>query len=656
MLDKKALRRFAQANPAPAIPAGHGLLHAPQVEHIIRSAVRIIGHRRTLVLYVYTREQAAQGDCQPLWTMFHAKDGYITLARNPDGTTKWRTATFEHLKDDYCFVDKCAFYSAKDQERVSRYFNSDSPGFASLVRAQSKLLDRRLEKRLRERDRKVRARMKGLPALPRDLGDWLRRAVLPAYFLYAHAKGGEATGVCSSCGQEASLTGVKHNAKGVCPHCGREITMKVRGRMGRLCDRETCQVVQKTGPDELVIRIIKVTSNVSEIKIWENARQFVSVDPDGRAQCDSYYDCCDSEHPHWKKGERPVFYPYSYNFYADTCGHVYCRNLQKNLSGTPWQYCPLQSFYEHFREPMQLYPFLSAHLKHPKLEHLVKVGFYHLASDLVYRGPHGSTLDETQNRTHRLLGVGAEDVDFLRNLDVDMDTLKIFQGYCQCNLKDRQQLLNWQLERKVSYNIEAILEHMTAHKLMRYLDEQYAFLQFRLTQHKAQRYRSMQDLVTEYGDYLDMCEKQHYDMSNSFVLYPKDLQKAHDKVARRIQLKADAKMRKDFRTTYQRIMGQLDFEFGGMKIVYPAAPDDIVAEGHALHHCVGGYVDRVARQKCMILFLRRCEDVAKPFYTVEVRNQKAVQVRGMQNADMTPEVKRFMDRWERQVLRAPAAA
>ena len=97
-------------------------------------------------------------------------------------------------------------------------------------------------------------------------------------------------------------------------------------------------------------------------------------------------------------------------------------------------------------------------------------------------------------------------------------------------------------------------------------------------------------------------------------------------------------------------MGQLDFEFEGMRIIYPATPEDIAAEGDALHHCVGSYVDKVAQRKSMILFLRHCEDVSKPFYTVEVKGQRAVQVRGMQNADMTPEVKRFMDRWERQVL------
>ena len=39
MLDKKALRKFTADNPAPAIPPGHGLLHAPQVDLALRAAL-----------------------------------------------------------------------------------------------------------------------------------------------------------------------------------------------------------------------------------------------------------------------------------------------------------------------------------------------------------------------------------------------------------------------------------------------------------------------------------------------------------------------------------------------------------------------------------------------------------------------------------------
>ena len=165
-------------------------------------------------------------------------------------------------------------------------------------------------------------------------------------------------------------------------------------------------------------------------------------------------------------------------------------------------------------------------------------------------------------------------------------------------------------------------------------------------------------MVSEYRDYLDMCHKMSYDMKNSFVLYPKDLQKSHDRTARRFKQRKDALVKRDFISIYQQLSGQLDFEKDGLKIVYPATPDDVVKEGHALHHCVGSYTERVAEKECIILFLRKCSEEEKSFYTIEVRNRKAVQVRGIGNCDMTPEIESFIAAWERRVLsaRLPAVA
>ena len=190
MLNKKALRRFAADNPAPVIPSNHGLLYAQQVDYIIRTAVKIIGHCRTLVLYIYDRAQAADGNPVPLWTMFHGNHSYITLVREPDGASRWREAAFERLGRDYRFTGKCAFYSARDEERVRSYFHDrEHDGIAALVRAQRAILKRRRQKRERERDGKIRARMKDLPALPHGLATWAHRNVMPAYLIYGRAKG-----------------------------------------------------------------------------------------------------------------------------------------------------------------------------------------------------------------------------------------------------------------------------------------------------------------------------------------------------------------------------------------------------------------------------------------------------------------------------------
>ena len=64
----------------------------------------------------------------------------------------------------------------------------------------------------------------------------------------------------------------------------------------------------------------------------------------------------------------------------------------------------------------------------------------------------------------------------------------------------------------------------------------------------------------------------------------------------------------------------------------------------------------IAKRECVILFIRRCSDETKPFYTMEVREQKSgkeiIQVRGMGNCQPTDEVRRFVDAFKRKVLQA----
>ena len=662
MLNKRKCRAFA--DPDLKMASGNGILHANQIDYIIRTAVRIIDHHKTLVLYVYPRTQAVQGDFRPRWTVFQTKDDFITLARKADGSTAWRTAAFENLGDSWSLAYKCAFYSASDEKCVVDYLKSGyKNGIDALIWFQEGIQEKRRRERQRIRENEIIRRMECVPALPRSLKGWIHKCVMPAYFFYDYKRGGkDVSGICSSCGHEIRLSGVRHGNKGICPRCKRELVMKPRSRRGSyMADRDTCQVIQNVGNGELVIRIIKVhytyTDDMPDIQIYENARQFIRQSSDGNACCEDYYYSYNSGiRTDWKKGERPaLFSRWQYHFEADTCGHVYDKNLPAALEDTPWRYCPIADFYNHFREPMQSLPFLVAYLKHPRMEHLAKVGFWNIVSDLAYRSD-SDCLDETRNRTHRILKVSAEDVQFLKELEVDIPTLKIFREYT--GVKDRQRLLLWQLEHEVSGDVLPILEHMTVHKFIRYMENQYESLRLRKSPYGTLRYKKLQTLVSEYRDYLDMCHKMEYDMKNSFVLYPKDLQKSHDKAAKRMKHKHDAKIKRDFIAVYRQLSGKLDFEKDGMKIVYPDTPDAVVTEGNALHHCVGSYTERVANGECIILFLRKCSDDSNPFYTVEVRNQEAVQVRGAGNCDMTPEVAAFIADWEQRVLRTrlPAAA
>lgn len=650
-LDKRKCREYAV--PDRKLSPANGILHAKQVAYIITTAIKIIDHHRTLILYIYPRKQASGGDCKPLWTMFQTKGDFITLSRKDDGSTTWRKAAFENLGSNYRFSRSCAFYSVQDEKRVQRYFKADTDGFQTLISAQDAILARRQRGRRIAKEKAIVARMAGIPALPRGLKSWVK-SVMPAYFFYDYKRGSKNTlGICSACGREAMLPGIKQGNKIVCPHCRHELTAKPRSRRGAcMFDRETFEVIQSMGDGRLIVRIIKAyysyTADTPKAEIYENARQFIWRDASGNICTEHYYYSHNSGIlTNWKSGKRLEYIMGQYHFDGDTCGHLYTRNLPEALSGTPWQYCTIADFYHHFRERMQALPYLRAHLEHPRLEHLSKVGFYSMVSDLAYHSD-GQNLDETQNRTHKILGVAAEDVAFLRDMDADLSILKTFREYV--GIKDRQRLLIWQMEHDIKHNILPILKYITVHKLIRYTKRQFLCLCQRKNKYGSIRYKKMQDIVTEYRDYLETCHDLNYDMKSSFVLYPQDLQQSHDRVQKRFKIKENEQLLQNFKTAVQDARRHMAFEAGGMKIVVPTTPGELATEGNALHHCVGRYASNVAKKECMILFLRQCTDETKPFYTIEVRGQKIIQVRGIGNSLPTEEVQRFIDKFKQQVL------
>ena len=54
-------------------------------------------------------------------------------------------------------------------------------------------------------------------------------------------------------------------------------------------------------------------------------------------------------------------------------------------------------------------------------------------------------------------------------------------------------------------------------------------------------------------------------------------------------------------------------------VVCPEKVRDLVTEGRIMHHCVGSYGNRVIGGRVAIVFIRRKEDVNKPYITCEIR-------------------------------------
>ena len=87
----------------------------------------------------------------------------------------------------------------------------------------------------------------------------------------------------------------------------------------------------------------------------------------------------------------------------------------------------------------------------------------------------------------------------------------------------------------------------------------------------------------------------------------------------------------------------------GLILVVPQSGDEIRKEGEALHHCVGGYVERVAKGETNIFFVRKADHPEQSYFTMEWKNNKVVQCRGKSNCGMPPDVKAFVQVFEKKM-------
>lgn len=358
-MNKRALRKHA--DPQLHFPKTNGLLYCPQIKYIIRTATKNIDGTRTLVLYLYETEKAAQGQCSPAFTVFQTKSDFITMKHCEDGSKKWLISNTDYLNRDWRFTDHCAFYTVKDGQRVTRYCDGNTEdAFLSLNRLQNGIKNRKELERRHKKERAIIQRMDGMPSLPRDLKGFIHREAAPQYIFYDYRRSKKPMeGYCTACRHTVQVTEAKHNQPGICPRCKKTVTFKSRGRRGYFSDRGTVQVMQRLSENELVLRIFKFYysyshEDIPKISIYENARAFISWGENRKPDADWYYHSYNSgDLTPWKRGTRPVRNYWQDNFEADICTRAIWKRFFPKRRGSirSWRHsiCMIESPCRSFR-------------------------------------------------------------------------------------------------------------------------------------------------------------------------------------------------------------------------------------------------------------------------------------------------------------------
>lgn len=659
-IDKRACRKFAM--PELEFNLNEGVLHVESCPYIIRTAVHNISGQRILALYIYQRERILAGSIKPRWVMFQSRDDFAILSLRENASTTWQCSTLDSLDRIGGFDSKCAFYRQQDEARAARFCKCEHSVISALTHLQWSISRRKALERKWKKQRAIIERMKYVPALPRDLKGFVHLEVMPQYIFYDYQRKAPGYAYCTACRHEVRIAAAKHNTSGLCPRCKKEITFKCRGRRGRIFDRETVQVLQKAEGNGLVLRIIKVYRSFAgsdipnHFEIWENARQFITLSLSGQCSVDAYYYHYKAGYDltPWCNGYRPVFDQWKYNFTADMSGVLYQRNLSDTLKDTPWAYSQLEAF-SGIASFSGVATFLSAYIKRPKIEHLIKMKLYRLVSGIIYGGYSYSALQAINfngENMRAILGIDRPYFPLLRELDPSIDQLHLIRQLLQADHKPSTEQIKWFIANKIS-NADAakeLLAHMSVHKLQRYVEQQFAPEDEAAL--KRVDYYKMNTLITDYHDYLCMCKELQYDVKNSFILFPRELKAAHDSVAKTLKDKRTAEHEKAIAGSFDEWQKRYQYQSKELMMIPPHSAKEIVDEGAALHHCVRLYVKNIAEKKSVILFVRSVDEPDKSLCTVEVKDGQVTQARGFGNEEPPEQITAFIEQWKQRVLYA----
>ena len=138
------------------------------------------------------------------------------------------------------------------------------------------------------------------------------------------------------------------------------------------------------------------------------------------------------------------------------------------------------------------------------------------------------------------------------------------------------------------------------------------------------QYRTVPEVLGQWGDYLSMCKAQNKNMDDEMVYKPRDLKLRHDQAvtdANQLQIVKEMERNKEVRAAEAKkmrekypqaeknledIRARYEYENAEYIIIVPHDLVEIIEEGQALHHCAGAterYFDRIESRETYILSL-----------------------------------------------------
>lgn len=460
-------------------------------------------------------------------------------------------------------------------------------------------------------------------------------------YLFVSKEGNNHKGYCSFCNHEYEVINLDHNHEFICPKCKANLQVKktIYGRKN--CLNEACFYYfgkSIVDPNVIVCKGYYVNKDYThdfknpKVKFYLEA-VYIFKDKQATMLTNSWWG------KDWDK--RASIFNFNQGWLASKMCHCSFESIKKTIQGTSFQYIP----YKIFQGCYSMVKVFEEYLKHPWIEQICKIGF----GNIIKRKLEGDHLYDCLNykgkNVFQILKLNRKDVKILNNTSINITPL--FLKFYQMQAKDHCGFSVAQVKDLVdtygrySYAIIKVVKYTTMKKAIKYLDKQFK-------NNKINNY-TKSDFAINWYDYLDDCKKLKMNFKDDSVLFPKDVYKAHQNTIKQVKIQEDVILN-DKISSRAKKLEKYCFEYNGLFIRPATSSNELIKEGEALNHCVGTYADRYATGMTNILFIRKTAKPNKSFYTLELKDDRVLQTRGLRNCAPTSEVKEFIEAFKKAKL------
>ena len=570
----------------------------------------------------------------PVYRLFQRKEEHIVY--NYDNN-KWSDSSLEYMYHYYYADYVTDRKSKKIIEEMVKSWNLDyiygDNAINQILQIQAKYRLKKKEQRYKKEADLIDKEMEKFKDTVTDgMKKFLNKKVFENNsFLFYNRK--KQIGYCTNCELEYDIKTMKfkHNEVVKCPVCKKKVQAKSEGISHKYLTVRGAGVIVSRHEKDLLFRhfhVVKDYRDYKNPKLWykEIARTVMGKNETIRYEYKLFHNLVER----WCKCYTHYNYWGMTSYYSENIRKMMYReetseyyNLLRTIPNTHFKY----SGVECVSDEIDAFEYLEAYRKHNYFEKLAKVGFIDIIKGFNMYWFSRDGINENEKKLHKILNITKDKYNILAS--EKNPSYNLYRA-----IKDNKTSKVFTLEQ-YKYIAEAS-KHADIQKLYKLLET--------VSINKVMKNIKPDKDISLYLDYIDTCNVLNWDLN---ILFPKDIKAAHDEAMSIMKTnRKNAEIE-----AINRILPTLNklycFKYKNLEIVIPNNANEYITESQIQHNCISrNYMGAMARNSSHIIFIRKSDEIDKPYYDLEISGNQVIQCRGIYNCDENDEIKEFLKKFK----------